>query len=68
MAEYCPYCNYETGFDFKKAIANNGKIICEHCGKEIMACSICSHRLNGAGCNSKNCFKYDSDFEEELEA
>lgn len=65
MDEYCPHCNCVTNFDFEKAIANNGKIICEHCGKEIKACSICSKRLGGC---DKECFVYSSDFEMEMEA
>ena len=68
MAEYCPFCNLETGFSFEDAIANKGKIICEHCGKEIYACSICSHRFSGKNCNKDDCFVYSSDFKEKLEA
>lgn len=61
LDEWCPFCNCETSFNLEKAVANNGKIICEHCGEEIMACSICSSR----DCNSKECFKYSSDIEKE---
>lgn len=56
-AEYCPYCGNETEFNFEQAITHKGRIICKHCRKKLLACSICSHRHSGEHCG-RNCFEY----------
>lgn len=37
--EWCPNCNMETDFNFNPM--KDKSIICEHCGMEIMPCSLC---------------------------
>ena len=61
--EYCPYCDQVTKFEIKETVANNGKIVCEHCGKMIQACSICKYRGSGKHCNTADCFVLDETLE-----
>ena len=39
--EWCPHCNMETDFNFNPM--KDKSIICEHCGVEIMPCSLCDN-------------------------
>lgn len=53
MYELCPYCNFETYYDVDEAIANNGIVTCQDCGKKIKACAICKFAYEG--CNWQLC-------------
>lgn len=58
LEEYCPCCSGVTNFNLKDAVCNCGTVKCEHCGSEILTCSVCSHRMSGKHCDESNCFEY----------
>lgn len=43
--EWCPHCNMESGFVVNPI--EKVTFICEHCGEEIIPCSLCDCRKCG---------------------
>lgn len=57
--EYCPHCEGESEYEMedKDIIERKGIVVCQHCGVELLLCSVCTER------NCKTCSSSSSSFE-----